>query len=115
MTTELATTTVAPTEAEVPGEIAKILFGRHDSASFVGCVGDVSYNGELLDFAKAKIHEVSLTGCSLAADLVKTTMATTKQTETSETVPTTPEVRFISFMSPKVEDAFHADQWGGVA
>ncbi|XGW07796.1 hypothetical protein V3C99_010722 [Haemonchus contortus] len=69
-----------------PGEMARILFGRHDTASFVGCVGDVSYNGELLDFAKAKIHEVSLTGCSLAADVVKTTVSTT-----SESVPTTLE------------------------
>ncbi|KAJ1373976.1 hypothetical protein KIN20_036551 [Parelaphostrongylus tenuis] len=58
-----------------PDEMVKILFGRHGTSSFIGCIGDVSYNGELLDFAKANIHEVSLIGCSLAADVVKTTIS----------------------------------------
>ncbi|CAI4221509.1 unnamed protein product [Auanema sp. JU1783] len=62
---------------EENGETASIVFGKQaDGSSFVGCVGDVTYNGELLDFAKAKIHEVSLTGCSLKDDEIKTTVAT---------------------------------------
>lgn len=35
-----------------PGEIASISFGRQDAGSFVGCVGDVTFNGQLLDFSK---------------------------------------------------------------
>ena len=30
-------------------------FGKHDADSFVGCLGDVTYNGKLLDFAKVAL------------------------------------------------------------
>ncbi|VDK44418.1 unnamed protein product [Anisakis simplex] len=33
--------------------------------SFEGCIGDVTYNGKLLDFADSVNKEVELTGCSL--------------------------------------------------
>uniref|UniRef100_A0A1I7XHB3 Laminin EGF-like domain-containing protein n=1 Tax=Heterorhabditis bacteriophora TaxID=37862 RepID=A0A1I7XHB3_HETBA len=73
-----------------PGEIATIWFGKHESTSFVGCIGDVTYNGELLDFAKAEVREVSLTGCSLADDVIKTTISSpilSSKESKSEKVP----------------------------
>ncbi|KAK6013885.1 laminin G domain protein [Ostertagia ostertagi] len=59
---------------QVAGEMAKILFGRHDSASFVGCVGDVSYNGELLDFAKAPANLAITTTTAMTTTIAPTSI-----------------------------------------
>ncbi|CAD6197231.1 unnamed protein product [Caenorhabditis auriculariae] len=65
---------------------ATIFFGRRQaSQSFVGCVGDVTFNGELFDFTMANIKEVSLNGCSLLDEEqqvpVTTTQAPSENTE----------------------------------
>ncbi|CAI2351123.1 unnamed protein product [Caenorhabditis sp. 36 PRJEB53466] len=60
-------------------------FGKSgDKNSFVGCIGDVTLNGKLLDFAKAEIKEIALNGCSLSDDEnVQTTTAAPKTTPTT--------------------------------
>ncbi|CAJ0953978.1 unnamed protein product, partial [Mesorhabditis belari] len=52
------------------GEKGKIVFGKQPKGRFIGCIGDVTYNGKLLDFAKASSTEIQRTGCSLAPDQV---------------------------------------------
>ncbi|ULT96990.1 hypothetical protein L3Y34_005063 [Caenorhabditis briggsae] len=55
-------------------------FGKSGAfPSFVGCIGDVTLNGKLLDFIKADIKEISLNGCSLSDDenVAATTTTTT--------------------------------------
>ncbi|KIH51695.1 laminin G domain protein [Ancylostoma duodenale] len=88
-----------------PGEMARILFGRHEDASFVGCVGDVSYNGELLDFAKAKINEISLTGCSLAADVIKTTVSPTEASAAPSEAPANLVTEAVTTVAPTEAEA----------
>uniref|UniRef100_A0A8R1I6V3 Laminin-like protein epi-1 n=2 Tax=Caenorhabditis japonica TaxID=281687 RepID=A0A8R1I6V3_CAEJA len=63
-------------------------FGKvGEKSSFVGCIGDVTLNGKLLDFAKADIKEISLSGCSLTDDEnVLTTTAVPKTTPVPATV-----------------------------
>ncbi|CAI5448656.1 unnamed protein product [Caenorhabditis angaria] len=63
-------------------------FGKatEDASSFVGCIGDVTLNGKLLDFAQATIKEVALNGCSLREDefISKASTTTTTTTESPE-------------------------------
>lgn len=58
-------------------------FGKFgEISSFVGCIGDVTLNGKLLDFAKADIKEIALNGCSLSdEENALTTTAAPKTTE----------------------------------
>ncbi|CAJ0584396.1 unnamed protein product, partial [Mesorhabditis spiculigera] len=50
------------------GEKGKIVFGKHEKGHFIGCIGDVTLNGKLLNFAKAETTEVQRSGCALAPD-----------------------------------------------
>lgn len=62
-------------------------FGKSgETPSFVGCIGDVTLNGKLLDFANSEIKEISLNGCSLSDDenISTTTTAAPKPTDDSD-------------------------------
>ncbi|KAM3726093.1 Laminin-like protein [Dirofilaria immitis] len=65
------------TDNEVIGVPIIVQFGRSVDSSlyFEGCIGDATYNGQLLDFAEASIKEVSLTGCSFPEDIPLTDMS----------------------------------------
>ncbi|VDM99456.1 unnamed protein product [Thelazia callipaeda] len=62
---------------EVIGIPTIIHFGRSTDSNmhFEGCIGDATYNGQLLDFALGSTQEVSLTGCSLPEDIFATYMS----------------------------------------
>ncbi|OZC11109.1 laminin EGF-like protein [Onchocerca flexuosa] len=59
------------TDNEVVGVPIIVQFGRSldSDLHFEGCIGDATYNGQLLDFAEASVKEVSLTGCSFPEDI----------------------------------------------
>uniref|UniRef100_A0A915EQH0 Laminin G domain-containing protein n=1 Tax=Ditylenchus dipsaci TaxID=166011 RepID=A0A915EQH0_9BILA len=46
-----------------------LIFGHSSSSetpgNFIGCIGDVIYNGKLLSFAESTFNEVKLTGCTI--------------------------------------------------
>ncbi|VDK75274.1 unnamed protein product [Litomosoides sigmodontis] len=64
------------TDNEVIGEPIIVQFGKSFDSNlhFEGCIGDATYNGQLLDFAEASTKGVSLTGCSFPEDISTTDM-----------------------------------------
>ncbi|EJW76346.1 hypothetical protein WUBG_12744, partial [Wuchereria bancrofti] len=47
---------------------------------FEGCIGDATYNGQLLDFVEASTNEVGLTDCSFLEDISTTSMSSGQTT-----------------------------------
>ncbi|VBB28863.1 unnamed protein product [Acanthocheilonema viteae] len=72
---------------EVIGVPIIVQFGRSldSNLHFEGCIGDATYNGQLLDFAEASTKGVSLTGCSFPEDISTTDMLP-EQAPTNEPV-----------------------------
>uniref|UniRef100_A0A915PQH1 Laminin subunit alpha n=1 Tax=Setaria digitata TaxID=48799 RepID=A0A915PQH1_9BILA len=71
---------------EVVGVPTIVQFGRliDSNVHFEGCIGDATYNGQLLDFAEASVEEVSLIGCSFPEDISMTDMPPGQATGTGD-------------------------------
>uniref|UniRef100_A0A1I8EZU5 Uncharacterized protein n=3 Tax=Wuchereria bancrofti TaxID=6293 RepID=A0A1I8EZU5_WUCBA len=67
---------------EVVGVPIIVQFGQSLDSNlyFEGCIGDATYNGQLLDFVEASTNEVGLTDCSFLEDISTTSMSSGQTT-----------------------------------
>ncbi|EGT43369.1 hypothetical protein CAEBREN_17090 [Caenorhabditis brenneri] len=78
-------------ESNADAKFISAFFGKSgETPAFVGCIGDVTLNGKLLDFSRADIKEISLNGCSLSDDENISTTTTTTPAPTDADVAVLP-------------------------
>lgn len=79
----------------LPSNELKLELGKtEDDSSFIGCIADVTWNGEITNFATYKTNEVTLTTCTMGEPTSnKTTVPYDDKTEEVKTTITPTEIK----------------------